>query len=116
MPRKTRSFTFKDLTEHPHDWVVPRADWATHTGATKPAITIGVLREILLVVLLGVMECAEVLNFGRDWPEAVGPKNRLITFTAFNSSLMLRIVRRQNDASILTSDVVSLPHALGWVV
>src|SRR5262249_59588532 len=42
------------------------ADRAAHAGAAEAAITHGVLRQILLVVVLGKIECRRVEDFGGD--------------------------------------------------
>ena len=39
---------------------------ATHTGSIDTAIAAGIFREVLLMVVLGVIEVSERLDFGGD--------------------------------------------------
>src|SRR5687768_15342677 len=44
------------------------ANRATHARATEPAVAVGVLGEVLLVVILGVVERGRRDDLGRDDP------------------------------------------------
>src|SRR3954469_5054715 len=61
--------------------VRPDADRAGHAGPAEPAVAAGVLRQVLLVVVLGVEERRGVIDLGRDLAEAalgeLGPEAHL---------------------------------------
>src|SRR5712671_6755273 len=42
------------------------SDWTAHSRAAEPAVTVRVLREVLLVVVLGVIERGGRRDLGRD--------------------------------------------------
>ncbi len=52
--------------------------WAAHASAAEPAVAVGVLPEVLLVVGLGVVERAGRSKLGRDVAVAGGVESRLV--------------------------------------
>src|SRR5262245_56088452 len=42
------------------------ADRAAHPGAAEPAVTVGALAEVLLVIILSIIEFGRAANFRRD--------------------------------------------------
>src|SRR3954452_10436929 len=96
--------------------VRPHADRAGHAGPAEPAIAAGVLRQVLLVVVLGVEERRGVIELGRDLAEAalgeLGPEAHL---RRLRGGPLLRR-RRVDGGAVLRAGVVPLAHALGRVV
>src|SRR3954447_3640425 len=72
------------------------SDRAAHAGAADAAVTVRVLREVLLVIVLGVVELAGICDLGRDVAVATSGKHRLEGVTGLERGLLLR-VRRHVD-------------------
>src|SRR5687767_15531644 len=67
------------------------ADRARHAGAAKPAISERVLRQILLVVVLGEIELRRVDDLGGDRPEVELLQLGLVhALGLFRGALLLR--------------------------
>src|SRR5215207_5025797 len=92
------------------------ADGAGDAGAADPAVAVGVLRKVLLVVVLGKVELGRRQNLGRD-RTVTGLGERLLVLAARPfRRLPLRLVVVVNAGAVLRADVVALPHALRRVV
>src|SRR5262245_61013841 len=106
------------MTADYSEWTLPvgslcvHTDWAAHAGASQPAIPRGILGEILLVIFLRVIKRRGVRNFSCDPSEAgvVQPVLKDLP-RCFGRTLLLRR-ERVDRGTILSADVVSLPHAL----
>src|SRR5262245_34569757 len=85
-------------------------------GSADPAVAPGILGEVLLVVVLGVVERRGIADLGRDLAVA-GLGQRLLKRRArAPGGLLLRVPVTVDRGSILRADIVSLAHALGRVV
>src|SRR5262249_52572147 len=89
------------------------ADRAAHGGAAEAAIAHRVLRQILLVVVLGKIELRRVEDFGGDRIEA--PCLELLVVYRFRRVRGATLLGRERvDAgTVLRARVVALAHALG---
>src|SRR5438067_12837607 len=91
-------------------------DRAGDAGAAEAAIAERVLRQILLVVILGEIELRRVADFGGDGAEAGGAELLLKALArGFGGTALLRRVGIDRRA-VLRADIVALAHALGRVV
>src|SRR6266540_5519849 len=87
------------------------AHWTAHAGAANAAVAAGVLVEILLVIVLGVVERRRIEYLGGDASMAGGGEPILIRLArGFSDALLLRRVG-VDRGSILGAHVVALPHA-----
>src|SRR5206468_3094637 len=93
-----------------------RAGRAGDAGAAEPAITERVLRQILLVIILGEVEGRGVPYLGGDLA-VTGRAQLLLKAVArgFRGAALLRRVGVDRRA-VLRADIVALPHALARVV
>src|SRR3954462_14630610 len=66
------------------------SDGAAHAGAADAAVTVGVLGEVLLVIVLGVVEVSGISDLGCDLAVATRGKHRLERVTGFERRLLLR--------------------------
>src|SRR5579863_4356100 len=89
---------------------------ATHAGAAEAAITVRVLRQILLVIVLGEIKRRRLADFGGDRAQALGGECLGITRTRSLSLRKLRRRKRINAGAVLRADVVALSHALRRIV
>src|SRR5262245_12867261 len=83
-------------------------DLAGHPCPAQPAISPGVLGEILLVVILGVVERSGGSDFRRDWAIARFLESRLIGVATLLGGLALFIAIGVDRRAILCAGVVSL--------
>src|SRR5437764_13910347 len=91
----------------------PQPDRAAHAGAAQAAIAVGILGEILLVVVLGVVERRRIDDLRRDLIHAV-LRQLFLEQGARSFGLVLLLGREGVDAgAILSADVVALAPALG---
>src|SRR3954454_1116501 len=72
------------------------SDGAAHAGAADAAVAVGVLREVLLVIVLGVVEVPGVGDLCRDLAEATSGKHGLERVASLQRGLLLG-VRRHID-------------------
>src|SRR5690349_3972437 len=89
-----------------------RPDRAGHAGAAEPAIAGRILRQILLMIVLGEIERTGGGDLGGDGAEPLGRQRLLIGRLRSIGRLALRIVRGVDRAAILRADIVALTHAL----
>src|SRR5262245_49894140 len=89
---------------------------AGHAGAAETAVAVGILREILLVVVLGVVELRRRQNLGRDRPVAGLRERPLVLVARSLRGGALRLVVEIDPGAILRADVVALAHALRRIV
>src|SRR5689334_17431131 len=92
------------------------ADRAAHAGAAEAAVAAGILGEILLVIVLGVVERRRIEDLGGD-----GAKTLLAELAlehgARGLGLGLLVGRESVDAgAVLRADIVALAHALRRIV
>src|SRR5215469_5810478 len=87
-----------------------------HSTAAQPAVAIGILREILLVIILGVKELRRVADFRGDGAVSRGGELRLISVPRGLGSVPLRLVSHVDRGAILRTDVAPLPHPLRGIV
>src|SRR5579872_1731510 len=89
---------------------------AAHAGAAEAAVAVRILREVLLMIVLGVVElgCRDDLGRNRAVP---GFRDRALILVArtFRGVLLL-LVEVVDARSILRADVVPLPHPLRRIV
>src|SRR5690606_16343914 len=94
-----------------------QADRAGHPGAAQPAVTVGVLGQVLLVLVLGVIERRRGRpDLGGDGPVAGRVQPRLVGIAAGQRERVLLVVVAEDRRAVLGADVVALAHALGWIV
>src|SRR5580704_294269 len=91
-------------------------DRAAHAGAAKSAITVRILRQVLLVIVLGEIERRRIADLGGDRPHPLGFERLGIGgLRGLRRGALLR--REYVDAgTVLRADVVALTHALGRIV
>src|SRR3984957_13188031 len=94
----------------------PRADRAADAGAAEAAIAMGILRQILLVIILGEIKRRRLADFGGDRAHPFGRERLGVGgLGRFRGGVLLR--RERIDAgAVLGADVAALAHALGRVV
>src|ERR1700756_372810 len=92
------------------------ADRAGHAGAAEPAIARRILGEVLLVIVLGEIECARRRDLGGDAAKTPRRQRLLVGGLRGVGGFLLRIAKRVDRAAILRADVVALTHALGRIV
>src|SRR4029453_18370477 len=93
-----------------------RSDGAAHARAAETAVSARVLREILLVIRLGVVELGRGGDLGRDRVEAALPERRLVAVARRLSGAALLVVVPVDRGAVLRADVVALTHALRRIV
>src|SRR4051794_5815364 len=93
-----------------------QADRARDARATQAAVPVGHLGEVLLVVVLGVVELAELRDLGRDRAEAglAQPLAEHRLRSLHGGRLLGR--RRVDRRAVLGTGVVALAHALRRIV
>src|SRR5215470_16282410 len=92
------------------------ADGAAHPGAAQAAIARGVLRQVLLMVVLGEIELRRIQHLGGDGVEAARLELLVVHRLRGLRGLALRGRERVDAGAILRAHVVALAHALGRVV
>src|SRR5208282_5915294 len=85
-------------------------------GAAEAAISVRILREILLVVVLGEVERRGFADLSGDLAQPGGIEPALIGFSRRLCRAALRRREGVYRRAILGADIVALPHALGRVV
>src|SRR6266581_7633393 len=92
------------------------ADRAAHAGATEAAVPVPILREVLLMVVLGVVELGRRLDLRRD--RAVSRRGQLLLERVARSlgRAPLIVVRVVDAGPVLRAGIVPLPHALRRIV
>src|SRR5215216_1306699 len=95
-----------------------QANRAAHAGAVIRAVAVWVLavREVLLVVVLGVVERRGIGDLGSDGPVAGCAQLLLVGVARRLGRLPLGLGEGVDDRAILGAGVVALAHALGRVV
>src|SRR5262245_44515783 len=89
---------------------------AGDSGTPDAAVAAGVLVEILLMIILGVVERGRVEDLGRDAPEARRRQSILIRRSrGFGRPLLLRRVA-VDRRPVLRADIVALAHPLCGIV
>src|SRR3954451_8450733 len=91
-------------------------DRAAHAGPAQAAVAVGDLRQVLLVVVLGVVELAKGRDLGRDLAvaglaQALGERGLRAL-----RGLALGLGAVEDGRAVLGAHVVALAHALGRVV
>src|SRR5258708_5597204 len=92
------------------------ADGTADAGTAKPAVAVRVLRQVLLVVVLGVIELRRRQDLGGDRAEPGFRQGALVLVAAPLRGGALRLVVVIDARPVLGADVVPLPHALRGVV
>src|SRR4029450_8232588 len=87
-----------------------------HAGAAETTVAVRVLREILLVVILGVIELRSRGDFRGNRPVAGLRQRALILVARAFCRGALRVTVVIDAGPILRSDVVSLTHPLRGIV
>src|SRR6185312_6400100 len=87
-----------------------------HSTAAQSAVATGILRQILLVIVLGVKELGRVADFRRDRAVSRGGKPGLISTPGDLGRVPLGPVGHVDRGAILGADIPSLPHALRGIV
>ena len=87
-----------------------------HARAAEPAVSVRILREVLLMVVLGVVELARGQDLRGDLPVASRAQARLIGGAASLRLLALRVGVSENRGAVLRSDIGALPHPLRRIV
>src|SRR5436190_10133782 len=85
------------------------------TGDARPpeaAVPIRIFREVLLVVVLGVVELGRGQDLGRDRAVARGGELNLEPVARQLRRAPLSLVEIVDARAVLRADVVALPHAL----
>jgi murein DD-endopeptidase MepM/ murein hydrolase activator NlpD len=91
-------------------------DRAAHARPAEPAVPVGVLREVLLVVVLGVVEVGRVEDLGRDVAVPRLAEGALVGRTRTLGRRLLRLAEHIDARAVLRADVVALAHPFGGVV
>src|SRR6266487_3705837 len=89
---------------------------AGNTRAAEAAVTCGVLAEILLVIILGVVELGRRADLGGDRADAFLVQRLLVHLLRPLRGLQLLIAVRIDRRAVLRAAVIALAHALGRVV
>src|SRR5690625_4777964 len=92
---------------------------ARHPGSGNAAVPVGILDQVLLVIILGVIKLARLGNrphIGGDWPKPGRPQLRFISLSHGARCLFLGGRRPKYGRPILRADVISLPVSLSWVM
>src|SRR5439155_16467518 len=94
----------------------PEPNGAGDAGAAESAVAHRVLREVLLVVRLGVVERPGRRDLGRDLAVACGPELLLERGASRLGDRALLVAIRIDRRAVLRADVIPLPHPLRGVV
>src|SRR6267142_1228011 len=102
-------------------WTSRRSDrrdarWTGDAGPGDPAIPARVLRQVLLVVILGVIEGRLVGDLGRDRAESLLPQRGLERLSRLLGRRALLLAGRVDPAAVLRARVVALAHPLRGIV
>src|SRR3954447_15242528 len=93
-----------------------QADRAAHARPPEPAVAVGHLGQVLLVIVLGVEERPGVRDLGRDLAEPRGPESLAERRARALDGLALLWRRDVHRRAVLGPDVVALAHPLRGVV
>src|SRR6266545_5817413 len=89
---------------------------AGHARPAEPAVTIRILRQVLLVVILGKVELGRRKDLGCN-RSMTGLRQRALVLVARTLGLVpLRVIVVINPGAILRADIIPLAHALRRVV
>src|SRR5438132_12251408 len=88
------------------------SDRAGDAGTAEPAVAVRVLREVLLVVRLGVVERPGRRDLGRDLAVAGALQLCLEHVARRLGGRALRVVGRVDRGAVLRAGVVALAHPL----
>src|SRR3954467_14520665 len=94
----------------------PDADRAADARATQTAVTIRILRQVLLAMALGEIEIGRGQDLGGDETVTRLRQRLLELLLRMLRRLALLFVEEVDPQSILRADVVPLPHALRPIV
>src|SRR4029079_18330625 len=84
--------------------------------AAEAAVAVRVLRQVLLVVVLGVVEVVQRRDLGRDLAVDTAAESVLERRARRVGRLTLGVARRVDRRAVLGADIVALAHALGRIV
>src|SRR5690606_33746137 len=87
-----------------------------HAAAAEPAVPAGIFREILLVIILGVVERLLAADLRRDPAEPARRQRALVAVAAAHGLRASRVAADVDRGPILRADIVALAHALRRVV
>src|SRR5262245_22516881 len=93
-----------------------RVERERHAAAAEPAIAARIFREILLVIVLGVVERGRRRDLGGDLRDAARREQRLVPIAALLGLVELLVVEAVDRRAVLRADVGALAHALRRVV
>src|SRR6185437_2356450 len=117
-PRERRAPSLSPLTRGEGPWrlLLRGRHRAGHAGAAEAAIAVGILRQVLLVIILGVVEGRRIGDLGGG-RAAYKTRERLLKgITRGLGAATLLGARGIDRRAVLRADVVALAHALGRVV
>src|SRR3954454_507498 len=97
-------------------WLGRQPDGAADAGSADPAVATRVLRQVLLVVVLGVVERLVRLDLGRDLAIARLPELVAVQTQRLLGGGCLAWVGHVDRRAVLRPEVVALTHALRRVV
>src|SRR5215210_4149800 len=86
-----------------------------HSRVGVAAVAVGILREVLLVDVLGVVVRRRGLDLGGDLAEAAALQLGAVDLRERAGRLLLLGRREVDRRAVLGADVVALAHALGRV-
>src|SRR3954470_24146510 len=89
-----------------------RSDGAGDAGSLQAAVSTRVLRQVLLVVLLGVVELGRRSDLGADLATARAAQRRLVRVARRAPLFRLPFTVREDAGAVLGADVVPLAHPL----
>src|SRR5579885_875460 len=92
------------------------ADGTGDAGAAEAAVAVRILREVLLVVVLGVVERPGLRDLGGDLAVARFRELLLEHRARRLRHLPLRLAAPVDSGAVLRAEIVPLPHALRRVV
>src|SRR3990170_988666 len=93
-----------------------QAGGATHTGTAHAAVARGVLRQVLLMIVLGVIEFRGLPDLGCDGAEAGRPEHLLVGEPGGLGGSPFGVPVAIDDRAVLRPHVVALAHPLRRVV
>src|SRR5262245_37152245 len=93
-----------------------RSDRTAHAGAAETAIAHRILRQVLLVIVLGEIERRRVDDLGGDRTKAAALELLLVHRLRRLGGFALGVVIDIDAGAILRTNVVTLAHALGRIV
>src|SRR3974390_2120007 len=91
-------------------------DRTGHAGAAEPAIAGRILRQVLLMVVLGEIKLPGRPDLGGDRTKSLCRQRRLVGRFRGLRGFALRLIEPVDRAAILSADIVALAHALRRIV